>query len=98
MAAITDLVLPTPSARADFAATYGGFQLGFGVFLVVCARTPAWTEPGLWAGSAALAGFAALRTAGIFSARGRVKSAIWVGLGLEVLGLALNLWGLRHGG
>lgn len=96
MATITDLVLPTPSARADFAATYGGFQLGFGTFLLVCARTPSWTEPGLWAATAALTGFATLRALGILWGRGRVHSAIWLGLGIEVAGLALNWWGLQQ--
>lgn len=96
MAAITDLALPTSSARADFAATYGGFQLGFGTFLLACARTPSWAEPGLWAATAALAGFATVRALGILWARGRVHSVIWIGLGIEVAGLALNWWGLHQ--
>lgn len=94
MAAITELTLPTPTARTDFAATYGGFQLGFGIFLLACTRISAWVEPGLWAGTAALAGFAGVRTAGILRALGRVHSVIWLGLALEMLGLVLNVWAL----
>jgi hypothetical protein len=94
MAALTDLTLPSPTAIADFVATYGGFQIGFGVFLLVCARRVSWHEPGLWAVVAALAGFASLRLLAILRHRGRVGSSIWLGLGLELLGLGLGAWGL----
>jgi hypothetical protein len=96
MASVTDVALPTASARTDFAATYGGFQIGFGLFLLACARTPALYPAGLWAGIAALGGFAAVRTVGIFVAERRVKQAIWFGLWLEILGLIINLWGLQQ--
>jgi hypothetical protein len=46
MARLTDIPLPTPTARIDFAATYGGLQIGFGLFLLICVRRRAWTEPG----------------------------------------------------
>lgn len=95
MAAVTELALPTATARADFAATYGGFQLGFGGFLLICARSPVWVEPGLWAGAAALAGFAGVRTLAIVLERGRVGPPIWFGLGIELAGLGLNVWALR---
>jgi hypothetical protein len=87
---------PTPSARADFAATYGGFQLGFGLFLLACTRTQGWIEPGLWAAVAALAGFAAVRIVGILRAGGSVHWGIWFALALEVAGVGLNLWGLQR--
>src|ERR671910_2286574 len=96
IAALTQLVLPTPSSRADFAATYGGFQLGFGAFLVACTQTQGWVEPGFWAAVAALSGFALIRILGILRAGGRVQSAIWIGLALEVSGAALNLWALQR--
>ena len=92
----TQLVLPTPSARADFAATYGGFQLGFGLFLVVCTQTQGWIQPGLWAAVATLSGFAVVRLLGILRAGGRVHWGIWFALALEVVGAALNLWGLQR--
>lgn len=94
MAALTDLTLPSPTARADFVATYGGLQLGVGLFLLACARRAAWIEPGLWAVVAGLAGLASLRTLTILRHRGRVRSTIWLGLGLELLGLTLGLAGL----
>lgn len=96
IAALTQLMLPTPSARADFAATYGGFQIGFGAFLVACTVTQGWVEPGFWAAVAALSGFALVRTGGILRAGGRVHSAIWIALVLEVSGTVLNLWALQR--
>jgi Domain of unknown function (DUF4345) len=38
MASLTDIALPSATARVDFMATYGGFQLGFAVFLGICQR------------------------------------------------------------
>ena len=96
MAALTQVEIPTASARTDFAATYGGFQLGFGCFLLTCARNPSWLAPGLLAGAAALAGFAGIRILGIVATRSRVIPAIWVALAIEISGLSLNLWGLRQ--
>lgn len=94
MASWTDLALPTATARADFMATYGGCQVGFGVFLLACAPTTAWLEPGLWAATAALAGLAGARGLGILLGHGRVRGTIWFGLGLELLGVLLNVWAL----
>lgn len=95
MARLVQISLPTPTARIDFAATYGGFELGFGAFLLACLRRPAWMEAGLCAGVAALGGFAVVRLLGLFGGGGSVSSAIYVGLALEISGVALNLWGLR---
>jgi len=95
MGALTDVVPDTPSGVADFLATYGGFQIGFGVFLLGCLRA-GWVAPGLWAATAALGGFAALRSVGILMAGGEVKRSIWVGLAIEIGGIALNLWGLSR--
>jgi hypothetical protein len=95
MAAFTDLTLGSPTARADFVATYGGFQIGFGIFLLACA-TKGWLQPGLWAALAALAGFALLRLLAILLHRGRVWSSIWFALGLELFGVGLCVWGLTR--
>jgi Domain of unknown function (DUF4345) len=96
MAAFTDLALATATARADFAATYGGFQIGFGLFLLACAHHRGWLEPGLWAATAALLGLASVRALGILWSRGQVRGTIWFGLGLELVGLALNVWALAQ--
>jgi hypothetical protein len=96
MAALTDLTIASATARADFVATYGGFQIGFGLFLLACALKSGWIEPGLWAMVAALGGFASLRALAVLLHDGRVGRSIWFGLGLELLGVALSAWGLSR--
>jgi hypothetical protein len=96
MAAVTDLTLTSPTARADFVATYGGFQIGFGLFLLACSREVTWLEPGLWAVVAALGGFASFRALAILLHGRQVRGSLWFGLGLELFGLALGLWGLTQ--
>ena len=93
MAGIMEIGLPTPTARIDFMATYGGFELGVGAFLIACARRRDWTAPGLWAGAAALAGFATVRLLALLAAGG-ANRPIYIALVMEVLGVALNLWAL----
>ena len=95
MARFVDISLPSVTAKIDFAATYGGFELGFGAFLLLCFRRAAWVEAGLWAGAMALGGFAAVRLVSLIVSHAPVRPAIYVALGLEVSGLLLNLWGLK---
>lgn len=64
-ARVVEIELPTPISRTDLRATYGGFDLGFGVFLALCAFRREWLRPGLAAMAIALAGFAGGRTYGI---------------------------------
>src|SRR5688500_15143100 len=64
-ARVVEIELPTSISRTDLRATYGGFDLGFGVFLALCALRPAWIRPGLAAMAIALAGFAGGRSYGI---------------------------------
>ena len=42
MAGVIEIPLPTPTARIDFAATYGGFEIGVAAFLIACARRADW--------------------------------------------------------
>ena len=94
MAALIEIALPSATARVDFAATYGGFELGFGAFLLFCARRPGWLEPGLLAATLALAGFAAIRLVGIVASGGNGRPAIYMALALEILGVLVNGWAL----
>jgi hypothetical protein len=64
-ARVVEIELPTPMSRTDLRATYGGFDLGFGVFLALCAFRREWIRPGLAAMAIALAGFAGGRTYGM---------------------------------
>lgn len=65
--ALTDIVLPTPMARTDFRATYGGFNLGVGVFLAVCASREDWIRPGLAALGLSAVGYGSGRLIGILA-------------------------------
>jgi hypothetical protein len=93
MASLTDISLPSATARVDFMATYGGFQLGFAAFLGICAARPGWVRVGLLASGCALLGFAVLRLIGVLLNGGAVGATIYAGLGLELLGAALAFWG-----
>ncbi len=96
MAALIEIGLPTATARADFAATYGGFELGFGAFLLLCARRPGWLEIGLYAAMLALAGFAAIRLSNLVAIEEPVRPVIYFGLALEIGGVLLNGWALQR--
>lgn len=94
MAGMTDLRLASATARVDFAATYGGFELGFGAFLLLCLRHPPWVEAGLWGGLLALVGFAAVRLLSLLVNGTPVDAVIFVALTLELSGVLLNGWAL----
>lgn len=64
-AAVIDISLPSAMARTDLRATYGGFDLAFGVFLTLSAFRTAWIRPGLVALGLAAAGFGGGRLLGI---------------------------------
>ena len=60
-AALVDIALPTNTATIDFIATYGGFEIGFAVFLFKCLARPERVRLGLQAAGCAVAGFAIAR-------------------------------------
>ncbi|HXE58752.1 MAG TPA: DUF4345 domain-containing protein [Gemmatimonadales bacterium] len=93
-ARVVDIVLPTADARVDFLATYGGFEIGFGAFLLVCLRRPQRVRLGLLASGCALAGFALARAIGIVTA-GPVGPVIYGALALELVGTALSFGAAR---
>ena len=64
-AATVDIALPTNTATIDFIATYGGFQLGFGIFLFTCLARPERVRLGLLASGYAVAGFGVTRALGL---------------------------------
>lgn len=93
MAALTDIALPTRTARIDFAATYGGIQLGFAVFLGLCAHSGEVSRmrSGLLASGCALLGLATVRVVRLLSNAG-VGAVIYLGLTIELIGAALAFW------
>lgn len=58
--------LPTPAARAEIRAFYGGLELGMALFFAAAAARPEWFRPALVVQSASLGGAALGR---IFSMR-----------------------------
>jgi uncharacterized protein DUF4345 len=95
MAGLTDIALPSNAARIDFAATYGGLQLGFAAFLTLCARTPGWLRAGLVACACTLLGLAMVRLGGVWWSGG-AQPSIYAGLAIELGGAALALWAARR--
>jgi hypothetical protein len=65
LAAMVDIALPTNTATIDFVATYGGFEIGFAIFLFYCLTRPELVRTGLLASGWAVTGFAATRAAGL---------------------------------
>jgi hypothetical protein len=84
LAATVDLPLPTTTATADFVATYGGFEIGFAVFLFTCLARPERVRLGLLASGWAVAGFAIARGAAIL-VLGGVKPVLYYALVFEVV-------------
>jgi hypothetical protein len=58
--------VPTPAARAEIRAFYGGLELGMAAFFAAAAARPSWFEPALILQSATLGGSALGR---VFSLR-----------------------------
>src|SRR5262252_1875180 len=63
-AQVLEISLPTAMARTDVRATYGGLELGLGIYLILCTIRKDWTRSGLWALGLATGGFATGRLLG----------------------------------
>jgi hypothetical protein len=70
LAAMVDIPLATNTAVVDFIATYGGFELGFSIFLFTCLARPERVRLGLLASGWAVAGFAVSRAVALFAVGG----------------------------
>ena len=83
-AATVDIALPTNTATIDFIATYGGFQLGFGIFLFTCLARPERVRLGLLASGYAVAGFGVTRALGLLMLGG-AKPILYGALAFETV-------------
>ena len=88
------IVLETPEARIDIRATYGGMELGFATFLLLCASRPEWTHVGLVASACGIAGFGLGRLGGILL-EGEGTSLMWIFLGIELAATGVYLAAIR---
>ncbi len=66
MIELSGMQIPTPVAVTDARAMYGGYQIGFGAFLLYCAVCTEWTWPGLIAALWAFGGIVLCRVLGFF--------------------------------
>jgi hypothetical protein len=87
--------LTSPTARVDFAATYGGFHIGFGAFLLFCAVREEWTRAGVIAATYAFAGFAIGRLHGLLFASTHPAETMYWFLALELAGTAAGIAAAR---
>jgi hypothetical protein len=81
-AAMVDIGLPTNTATIDFVATYGGFEIGFAIFLFTCLARPGHVRMGLLASGWAVAGFAVTR-AGSLLVLGGARPIMYGALAFE---------------
>lgn len=94
-ASLVEIALPTATARTDFRATYGGFDLAMGVFLGLCAHRTDWVRPGLVALGLAAAGFGGGRLLGIL-VEGTASPFMLVLAAIETASAVLAFYVLRR--
>ena len=97
MARMVGIALPSPGARADYRAIYGGAQVALGLYFVLAALTPEWRRPGLAGLALFAAGFGVARMASL--ARERAwRHPQWIVGALELLGgiVATLLYGVSR--
>ena len=92
LAATVDTLLPTTTARIDFAATYGGSVFGIAAFLAFCAVHHERLRLGLLANAFFLAGYATTRGLGIILAQGDVRPILYILLAIEASGALISFW------
>lgn len=92
---ILEISLPTAMARTDVRATYGGLELGFGIFLILCVVRHEWMRPGLWALALTVGGFATGRLVGLI-AEGTINNFMLFFLVLELAVALLAVFLLRR--
>jgi len=89
------IMMSGPEARIDIRATYGGMELGFAAFLILCLRREEWLPIGLCASGCVIGGFGVARLVAI-GMEGAGTSLMWALVGIE-LGAALVIFALLRG-
>lgn len=81
-----------PAAMSDVRATYGGFQIGMGLFMFWCAGRDSRLYPGMLLTLLSVAGIAICRAIGMFVLDGSSSNETLMGtLGLEVVLLVITV-------
>ncbi len=94
MASVARITLPISTAAVDYAAMYGGLELGLATALGWCALHPARVRTGLVVAGCGFAGFALVRTGWILAAADAWPLMSYLALG-EAATAALCFWALR---
>jgi uncharacterized protein DUF4345 len=89
MAQPLGIVLTNGDATSDARAVYGGFEIGFGLFLAYSAWSPARRTQGLAAGALSLGGLGLARIAGVALAPGGASHPTFVLMATDLIGIAL---------
>jgi apolipoprotein N-acyltransferase len=95
--ALVDLAPKSATGRSDLRAVFGGLEAGFGAFLALAARRPAWHGPALVAQCLALGGVVVGRLASL-ALDGAPRPVTFALAGVEAVGALLAgaaLW--KHG-
>lgn len=85
-------IITGPTGRVDLIATYVGFELGFALFLALCARKPERLRLGLIASGLAFAGFGSGRAYGLALHHDGAATFLYYLLAAEAAGTALSFW------
>jgi hypothetical protein len=93
MAALAEVEVPTPMARTDVRAVYGGLELGIGAFLLTMVGRREHVALGLRAALCAGVGMAAGRMAGL-AADGWWQPVMWLFGAVELVAAGLAWWGI----
>jgi hypothetical protein len=89
-----DYILSTLVAFTEFRAFYGGYEIGTGIFLLLCVAKRAWLPVGLTAAVLMIGCTALGRIYGLVS-DGEPARVLLIVLALEITGTLLSLVALR---
>jgi hypothetical protein len=95
LAALVDIPLQSNTATIDFVATYGGFEIGFAIFLFTCLARPERVRLGLLASGWAVTGFAITRAIGLL-VLGGARPVMYGALAFEVVCATLAFLAARR--
>ena len=91
MARMLGITFVSSGARTDFRAMYGGLEIGFGAFLLICAMRREFVRVGLFASACALVAMATSRSVGLMLDGFNLVQALVVAT--EWVGGAAATWG-----
>ena len=91
---LAEISLPTPIALMEIRGVYGGFFIGAGLFLLICAWRESWLRPGMTAQAAILGGLVAARVLGLLIDKS-ANTFLYLLLLSEIVGLIISIAVLR---